>query len=268
MVSQETFEIVSCDNCAFKFTQPIPELKDLGNYYESVDYISHSDENKNIISRIYYLVRNYTLQKKLKLVSSYVSKGKILDYGCGTGKFLDVCRQKGWETTGVEPDSGARELASKHGTLVYGDKSAINQDQKFDVISLWHVLEHVSDLNPTLEYFSEKLQKNGRLIIAVPNYKSHDAAYYGSFWAAYDVPRHLYHFDKTSISQLLDKHGFELEHSKPMKFDSFYVSMLSERYKNGSISYLKAFWRGLVSNLNAGVTGDYSSLIYVFKPKS
>jgi len=267
-VSQETFTIVSCTDCNFKFTNPRPSDSELGKYYKSEDYISHSNTSKGLISKLYHLVRNYTLAQKEKLVSKHVSRGTVLDYGCGTGMFLNYCKGKGWKTYGMEPDSGARKIATNMKLDVFPDKTELGtglEGVNLDAITLWHVLEHVTDLDETLKFFQRKLDVNGVLFIALPNYTSFDAQYYNEFWAAYDVPRHLYHFEIGSIQKLLSGYGFKLHETKPMKFDSFYVSMLSEKYKTGSIKYFKAFLTGLKSNLKAKNPSQYSSVIYVFK---
>lgn len=269
-VSHEKFKIVRCSGCEFKFTNPIPDISELGNYYKSENYISHTNTKKGLVSQLYHLVRNYTLKQKLKLVSNYVSRGTILDYGCGTGMFLNVCRQNNWKTFGMEPDTGAKEIASELGLQVSSNKdelSKVSGNLKFNAITLWHVLEHVTDLDDTLNFFKTKLNPEGVLIIAVPNHTSYDARYYKEFWAAYDVPRHLYHFEPRTLERLLAKFDFKLVQTLPMKFDSFYVSMLSEKYKTGSVHYLKAFLTGLRSNLKAQVPENYSSVIYVFRHK-
>ena len=207
-VSVQNFNIVSCNNCNFKFTNPRPEDEKLGEYYKSEDYISHSNTNKGIISKLYKSVRNYTLKKKLNLISKYVSRGTILDYGCGTGMFLKVCQDAGWKSFGMEPDEGARKIASEMGLNTFSDKERIQTyigAEKFDIITLWHVLEHVTDLEETLNFFKEKLNQNGALIIAVPNYTSYDAKHYKEYWAAFDVPRHLYHYEIETIQKLLFK---------------------------------------------------------------
>jgi 2-polyprenyl-3-methyl-5-hydroxy-6-metoxy-1,4-benzoquinol methylase len=267
-VSSERFNIVSCETCNFKFTNPRPEDSKLEAYYKSEEYISHSDTKKGIIAKLYHAVRNHTLQGKLKLISKYVSRGTALDYGCGTGMFLKVCKDNGWEVFGMEPDEGARAIGIKQGLAVDADKQSLHskiRNKQLDIITLWHVLEHVTDLDLTLTFFNLKLKDTGRLIIAVPNYTSYDAKHYGEFWAAYDVPRHLYHFEVNTISKLLSKFGFKLEECLPMKFDSYYVSMLSEKYKTGSVNYFKAFISGFKSNSKANSPKDYSSVIYVFK---
>ncbi len=268
-VSQEVFQIVSCKSCGFKFTNPRPSNEKLGDYYKSEEYISHSNTSKGLISKLYKIVRNYTLKGKLNLVSKHSQKGNLLDYGCGTGMFLSVAKSSTWNVFGIEPDSGAREYAIKqNGLTVYPDLGTAHkfwENTQFNCITLWHVLEHVTELNDTLTWFNTKLNKNGTLIIAVPNYKSYDAEVYREHWAAYDVPRHLYHFEQKTMVDLVQKAGFKHIESLPMKFDSFYVSMLSEKYRSGKINYFSAFLTGLKSNLKAKQAADYSSVIYVFK---
>jgi len=268
-VSGEVFSIVNCTSCGFKFTNPRPANNKIGDYYKSDNYISHSNTSKGLISKLYKAVRNYTLKGKLGLISKHSIKGNLLDYGCGTGMFLSVAKSSTWNAFGIEPDSGARNFAIKENKMtVYPDvktASANLKDTQFNCITLWHVLEHVMDLNETIAWFYSKLNKGGALIIAVPNYTSYDAKHYKEFWAAYDVPRHLYHFEQTVMVNLVQKTGFTFKESLPMKFDSFYVSMLSEKYKHGKINYFKAFLTGLKSNLKASEAKDYSSVIYVFK---
>lgn len=267
-VSKEDFAIVSCKGCGFKFTNPRPDNDKLGDYYKSEDYISHSNTKKGLISQLYHRVRKITLKQKVELVSGYVSRGTILDYGCGTGAFLQACIEHGWKGFGMEPDKGARQFAFESGLNVSENKETLENktpDLKFNAITLWHVLEHVTDLDETLAYFKTKLIRDGVLIIAVPNHRSFDAQFYGAHWAAYDVPRHLYHFAPDTIEKLMQKHGFRLEAMHPMKFDSFYVSMLSEKYKTGKINYISAFMKGLSSNMRTKSAGDYSSVIYVFR---
>lgn len=267
-ISRETFNIVQCKSCQFKFTNPIPTPEKLGDYYKSESYISHSDTKKGLIAKLYHLVRTYTLKQKLKYVSKCVSRGTILDYGCGTGMFLEVCKQSGWNTIGVEPSKETGKILQKKNLKVYNSINELkgkNQIQKFDAITLWHVLEHVVDLKDTLSYFKEALTENGVLLIAVPNHKSYDAEYYREFWAAFDIPRHLYHFEQETVKFLLGQFNFKLIDVIPMKFDSYYVSMLSEKYRHGKNNLIGAIYRGLISNLKARSKKEYSSLIYVFK---
>jgi len=264
-VSHEKFSIVTCDGCGFKFTNPIPDVDKLGKYYKSEEYISHSDTRKGLIAQLYHWVRSYTLSTKLRLVSRYVPRGTLLDFGCGTGMFLRKCHTSNWKTVGVEPDDAAVQIAARSGAEIHSSLSSISGDTHFNAITLWHVLEHVPQLGGTLAWFHEHLQQDGVLIIAVPNHKSFDSLHYGPFWAAYDVPRHLYHFDPSSLSELAKKAGFKLVDQLPMKFDSFYVSLLSEKYQAGRTRYLHAFITGLRSNFKARRSGNYSSLIYIFR---
>ncbi len=264
-VSREIFDLVVCNACSFKFTNPRPEDVVIGSYYKSEDYISHSDTKAGLVARLYHMVRRHTLKKKEALVAGFVSRGTLLDYGCGTGAFLRNCVERGWKGYGIEPDQDARKLASTSSNNVVQSKETLDPSLQFNAITLWHVLEHVPDLDATISFFRDRLSPNGVLIIAVPNHKSFDAELYQENWAAYDVPRHLYHFHKQTIERLMSGFGFKLVDTRPMKFDSFYVSMLSEKYKSGSVRYLYAFMNGLRSNLKALSTGEYSSRIYIFK---
>jgi 2-polyprenyl-3-methyl-5-hydroxy-6-metoxy-1,4-benzoquinol methylase len=267
-VSQEKFKIVNCTTCNFKFTNPRPDENAIGEYYKAESYISHTNTSKGLISKIYQEVRKFTLKGKLNLINRLSpNKGKLLDVGCGTGMFLNVARENGWKVNGIEPDEGARGIAETTNQIKIKEEVLSSfQNETFDVITLWHVLEHVHRLNETAEWLKERLAKDGSVIIAIPNHESKDAEIYQAQWAAYDVPRHLYHFSQKTITALFANHGFELKETLPMKFDSFYVSMLSTKYQSGNINYLKAFVDGLKSNLSAEKNNqNYSSLIYVFK---
>jgi 2-polyprenyl-3-methyl-5-hydroxy-6-metoxy-1,4-benzoquinol methylase len=249
-------------------TFPQPKLEELSSYYESSDYISHTDSKKSIIDKTYHLVKKHTIQKKVNLINSFKTENKkLLDVGCGTGDFLVACKNNGWEINGVEPNLNAKKIiVSKllNNEIIYSSLFEFS-NEKFDVITLWHVLEHVPNLQEYISELKKLLKPNGVLIVAVPNFKSYDAEYYNEFWAAFDVPRHLWHFSKKSIDLLFSKHGMSVSKTLPMKFDSFYVSMLSEKYKTGKSNILRAFWIGLKSNIKAMSNNEYSSLIYVIK---
>jgi 2-polyprenyl-3-methyl-5-hydroxy-6-metoxy-1,4-benzoquinol methylase len=267
-VSQEKFKIVNCTTCDFKFTNPRPDENAIGEYYKAESYISHTNTSKGLISKIYQEVRKFTLKGKLNLINRLSpNKGKLLDVGCGTGMFLNVARENGWKVNGIEPDAGARGIAEATNQIKIKEEVLSSfQNETFEVITLWHVLEHVHKLNETVEWLKTRLSKDGSVIIAVPNHESKDAEIYQAQWAAYDVPRHLYHFSQKTMTALFANHGFELKETLPMKFDSFYVSMLSTKYQSGNINYLKAFIDGMKSNLSAEKNNqNYSSLIYVFK---
>lgn len=267
-VSGEEFAIWECKDCMARFTQDVPEADSIGPYYKSEDYISHTETKKGFINSAYHTVRKFTLQQKRKLVCrvSGLNKGRILDIGCGTGAFLEVMKDAGWSVKGLEPDDSARKIAEARGVPVSPSDELFSISEQFDAITMWHVMEHVHDLHPYVEQIRSILQPGGVILVAVPNYTSADASAYGAYWAAYDVPRHLYHFSPLSMKKLMNLHGMEIVGQHPMWFDSFYVSMLSEKYKHGSNKLLSACLRGMQSNVSAiGETGKCSSVIYVIK---
>ncbi len=267
--SNEDFKIVSCTRCNLKFTNPRPDIKEIEKYYQSENYISHSNTNKGFINKLYQLVRGLTLKKKLGLINLLNKDSKtkkILDIGCGTGMFLKVCSENNWETYGSEPDQKTRNAA------IGNSKSEIKlnifeeySSQKFDIITMWHVMEHIHDLNKNLERIKELMNTHSYLIIAVPNCDSFDAKIYKEYWAAYDVPRHLSHFNIKSLTSLITKHDMTLIKTKGMIFDTFYISMLSTKYKNNYTNYIEAITVGLLSNIKGLFTKNYSSNIYLVK---
>jgi len=265
-VSRETFSIYIDKESQLLITTPRPAVDDLSRYYDSDEYISHSDSKKSIIDKVYQIVRNYTIKRKVNLINSFNTTNKsLLDIGSGTGDFLMACKQNGWSIDGVEPNKKAnKETRNKTFTDIARDISELSNKQ-FDVITMWHVLEHVPNLNEYISVLKKFLKPDGILVVAVPNHKCHDATYYKEFWAAYDVPRHLWHFSRLSIEKLFLLANMKVSKILPMKFDSFYVSLLSEKYKTGKSNFLKAFFIGLRSNLKARTSKEYSSLIYVIK---
>ena len=267
-VSGEEFEIWECKNCTQRFTQNIPEEDKIGKYYQSQNYISHSDTSKGFINNLYHKVRKRTLIQKRKLIQKTTGKktGNILDVGAGTGAFLNTMQQAGWSCTGIEPDENARKKASElyNLDLKNAENFYLLPAATFDAITLWHVLEHVHDLHHYIDQLKKLLSPDGKLFIAVPNYTCGDETIYRESWAAYDVPRHLYHFSPQSMKKLLTSHGFKVEATKPMWYDSVYVSMLSEQYKTGSSHPVRAFLNGIVSNFETLFNNNKcSSLIYI-----
>ncbi|TAE68353.1 MAG: class I SAM-dependent methyltransferase [Bacteroidetes bacterium] len=267
-VSEKEFQIVACQNCDFKFTNPRPSAEEIGKYYHSDNYISHSNTKKGILAQIYQKVRKISLQAKLKHIQkeSQLEKGSILDYGCGTGNFLKICQENNWEVTGIEPEEIARKQAED--LLKINIKENIFETElktkSFDVITLWHVLEHIHLLDETIEKLRELLKPNGILLIAVPNCASADAKKWKEYWAAYDVPRHLYHFTPQTLPLLLKKHSIKIDKYMAMPYDSYYISLLSRKYKTGKLNFLNGFFDGLQSNQWAKKNSlNFSSVLYV-----
>jgi len=264
-VSKETFDLYQDTNLDMLVTSPQPSLEHLGRYYESEDYISHTDNRRSLFEKAYHFVKSIALKNKLELINGeQIGKGQLLDIGAGTGDFLSVAKKNGWNTTGIEPSDRAKAIANGKG-ISFVDNTTDLANDSFDVITMWHVLEHVPDLDFQIKELKRLLKPTGTLIVAVPNFKSFDAKHYGAFWAAYDVPIHFWHFSKNAIKLLFGKEGMTLKKVLPMKFDSFYVSLLSEKYKTGKMNYPKAFCIGLWSNVKAKQNLEYSSHIYVLK---
>lgn len=267
-VSQETFDLYYDKILDMLVTHPQPSFENLGKYYESLNYISHTDGNSSLFEKLYQAVKNIALKNKLNLINGLSpKKGNILDIGAGVGDFLAFVKQNGWQTMGVEPSPKAKEIAIKKG-VDFANETSDLQNQSFDIITMWHVLEHVPNLENQILELKRLLKPNGTLIVAVPNFKSFDAKHYKEFWAAFDVPIHFWHFSKTAIKLLFEKENIKLEKVLPMKFDAFYVALLSEKYKTGKMNYFKAFFIGLKSNWKARKTSEYSSHIYVLKNNS
>ena len=249
-------------------TNPCPKPEDIFRYYKSEDYISHTDSRNGLFAKMYHYVKRYMLKKKLNWINKkFPSKGKILDIGAGTGDFLVEAKKCGWKVSGVEPDENARNKAREKGVKLYANSESFKAN-KYDVITLWHVLEHVHDLNNQIIELEHLLKKNGLLVIAVPNFKSYDAQFYKEHWAAFDVPRHLWHFSQNSFKHIMAGTAFKQLDSKPLIFDAFYVSMLSEKYRYGKLNFLRAIFIGLKSNIKARGSSEYSSIAYFFRKQN
>lgn len=270
--SGEQFSLYRCDDCGFIFTQDAPVEAEIGRYYETPDYISHSDTHKGLMNRVYHRVRRYMLSRKAKLIkrTSGLSKGSLLDIGTGTGYFSNEMKERGWRVKAIEKNARARAFAKEHFELEVDAEDALAgyADDSFDVITLWHVMEHLEPLNKTWEKLARLLKERGVLIVAVPNPNSYDAGKYKEWWAAYDVPRHLWHFTPSAMQQFGVKHGFKLAEQHPMPFDAFYVSMLTEKYKGSRLAFLKGMWTGLLAWFSSLAKAERSSsMIYVFRKK-
>ena len=263
-VSKEIFELHHNPEYDLLITFPKPSIEKLPSYYESEDYISHTDGKRTLFERMYHLIKNIALKNKVKLINAQSEKGTLLDIGAGTGDFLVGAKKEGWQTTGIEPSEKAKAIAISKG-VNFSDNLSELESNSFDVITMWHVLEHVPNLEEYIIELKRLLKPTGTIVIAVPNFKSFDAQYYGKFWAAYDVPRHIWHFSKTAIEKLFSEKELRLVDVLPMKFDSFYVSLLSEKYKTSKMNFIRAFFVGLKSNRSGKKTKEYSSHIYVIK---
>lgn len=267
--SNNEFSLLLCNSCAFVITSPRPTFEAIGSFYKSNQYISHSGNTSGLIGKLYLLARSLTLTKKRRTIETFSQSGSLLDYGCGTGEFLNECKANEWTVEGIEPSEEAREKASKlTNASIHKDISQL-VDHQYDIITLWHVLEHVHNLQNVIHTLTKHLKADGTIFIAVPNHESWDAKKYKEHWAAYDVPRHLWHFSKANMKALLNQHGLKIKGIMPMKLDSFYVSLLSEQYQNPDQSnlrkYIRGFVYGLISNLKGAKEDNYSSLIYIAK---
>lgn len=264
-VSGEVFELFHDHELDLLVTHPQPNPDLLPKYYESEDYISHTDGKRSLFEKVYHFVKNIALKNKTDLISSLQKeKGSLLDIGAGTGDFIIAAKQNGWNVTGFEPSEKAKAIAIKKGVSFCGQTQDL-PNHSFDVITMWHVLEHVPETEQQIKELKRLLKPTGTILVAVPNFNSFDAKHYGKFWAAYDVPRHLFHFSKTAIQKLFEREKLDLIKVLPMKFDAFYVSLLSEKYKTGKMNYIGAFRIGLQSNWKAKSNGEFSSHIYVLK---
>ena len=270
-LTEEEFSVVQCDKCKLRFTNPRPGFNEIMKYYDSSEYISHDTSYKSILTIIYTVARNFMLKRKYSIVRKYSKGENILDVGCGSGEFLNYCKSKGSNTFGVELNDKPREFARKSYGLEIREKLSDFPETEFafDCITLWHVLEHIHDLNETMNLLQQRLNPGGLLVIALPNFASWDAEHFHRFWAAYDLPRHLYHFNADVFKNFASKHNYKILKILPQKLDSFYISLISEKYMHGKSNLLKAFILGAYSNLAARKEGrGHSSLIYILSKDS
>ena len=266
-LTNESFSLKQCDGCGFIYTSPRPDDEDLSRYYQSDAYLSHHARGFSPVRLVYQFLRRRNIRNKFQLIHQLVPDGKILDIGCGTGELLSYFKKHGWEATGVEPDAAARKYASEKWSLDIFDENAISKldEGSFDVITMWHVLEHVNDINTRIRDVYRLLKKGGYFIAALPNPNAWDAGYYKKYWAAWDLPRHLFHFSEKNIVQLSEKHQFKYIKMYPMKWDAYYISLVSEQYKGNPFPYFKAIQNGRRSNKKAVLGQGYSSMIYLFQ---
>ena len=268
-LTKEDFHICECLNCGLLYTMPRPDKEKIGAYYKSEAYYSHQENKKGFIPKVYERVKSINLKYKYRLATSGMQSGKLLDIGCGVGDFLHTAEMHGWECIGVEPSEDAKTIAQKRmkGTIITSEELESFPDGAFDVITMWHVLEHVDDLKWQVAQLQRLVKPSGRVVIAVPNYKSYDGQYYKEHWAAYDVPRHLNHFNRITLSKIFKTSGLELVKMDKLKWDAYYISYLSEQYRHHSLPLVRGLYRGFISNCKARRSGEWSSLVYVFERK-
>ena len=267
-LSGAEFELKSNLDGSILYTSPRPDDQDLGAYYKSDNYISHTDSNKTVFDRLYQAARSFALGRKKSWVKRWAPDAKkILDFGCGTGDFAAYMRNHGFDARGAEPDADARKIAEqKNPGCIRSTGDELLSDDRYDLITMWHVLEHIPNFLEVIERMKKKLNDEGTLIIAVPNFKSWDAQHYGSYWAAYDVPRHLNHFSPEGMRALAKAADLKFIRAFGMMLDAFYISMLSNRYQSGKSQFFKAIRVGFISNLKARRKNNWSSMVYVFRP--
>ncbi len=268
-LSKEDFHICECLNCGLLYTMPRPSKDKIGEYYKSEEYYSHQENKKGFIPKVYEAVKKINLKHKYKLASNGLKVGKVLDVGCGVGDFLHTAEMHGWECTGVEPSEDAKVIAQKrmNGKIISSEDLENIPEGYFDLITMWHVLEHVDDLRWQVEQLRRLVKPKGRVVIALPNYKSYDGQYYKELWAAYDVPRHLNHFNKTTLTKIFKASGMELVKIDKLRWDAYYISYMSEQYKLHSLPLARGVYRGWISNCKAKRSGEWSSLVYIFEKK-
>ncbi len=270
LVSHETFSIVGCGGCGFNFTQDHPDEKEAGKYYESEEYIPHSDTSEGVVNKLYRISRRVMLKRKSKLVRKVTGliSGRILDIGSGTGYFLNAMRLSGWQPEGIEINERARNFSATEFRLAIHDPEQIAKLEQgnYDCITLWHVLEHFHDAAGYLREVTRLLKPDGSLIIALPNCSSYDAKYYKHLWAAWDVPRHLWHFTPPTFRRFAEKKGFKIVSIKTLPLDVFYISMLSEKHRSSKLHFLKGFIKGFWFWFRCLFNKERSSsLIYILK---
>lgn len=268
-LTKEDFHICECLNCGLLYTMPRPSKDKIGEYYKSEEYYSHQENKKGFIPKLYERVKKVNLKHKYQLATKGLQTGKLLDIGCGVGDFLHTAEEKGWQCIGVEPSEEAKAIAGQRtkAELLASEDLEQLPDASFDVITMWHVLEHVDNLRWQVAQLQRLIKPQGRIVIALPNYKSYDGQFYKEHWAAYDVPRHLSHFDRKTIAKILTYNNLKLIKTNKLKWDAYYISYMSEQYKIHNLPLIRGAYRGWLSNMKARRSGEWSSVVYIFERK-
>jgi SAM-dependent methyltransferase len=269
-ISKEVFQIAQCEGCGFQFTQDYPDEKEIGRYYESDEYISHSDTSKGLSNKLYRFARSFMLRRKLAIIRKVagLNSGSLLDIGSGTGHFAETMKNGGWDVKGIEINDKARSYSiAQFGLDIAGPEEMTTlRPESFDCITLWHVLEHFHDPFKYASEIKRLLKPDGHCVIALPNSNSYDARHYGEYWAAYDVPRHLWHFSPDTFTLFAEKTGFKVMEIRNLPLDVFYISSLSEKYKKSTFAFIKGMARAKFYAFKSLFnTEKSSSMIYILK---
>lgn len=206
------FKVEECTHCDIIAIHPQLSSEEIEKYYPQ-DYVSFPPAIEDERSWFKRIDREIGVEKRCKAVikQSGRTSGKILDIGCATGVFLNSMQKHGWECYGVEPSDFASDYAINrlglnifHGYLTDG----IFEENFFDVITLWDVIEHLSEPVETLQIISKILKPGGLLVVTTPNANSWERKIFGEYWAGWDVPRHYHIFTPNTLQSLLSPMGF------------------------------------------------------------
>jgi len=270
------FSLVRCNRCNFIFLNPRPDSTSIQKFYSHQDYhpfLNLNAPSKDLISKIYLLIRPYSIRWKRKKIHRAKGIGSILDVGCGTGEFLFEMKRWKWEVVGIEADErGLQYARDTLGLKVFKDPEWNFPRESFDVVTFWHTLEHIHDLRGTLERIVPLLKREGLLLIAVPNISSLDFKIYKRDWVALDLPRHLYHFEPNSLKALCRSLGLEVFKYHQIPLDTFYNCLMSERLaferSNRKTIFLFHVLRGAIvalMSLYAGILRKGSGILYYLR---
>jgi SAM-dependent methyltransferase len=266
----EVFPLVQCSQCGFVYLSPRPSQESIGSHYEDEGYHPHQAEAAGVVDRIYRISRDWNLRYKRWMVESHHRKGALLDFGCGTGEFLAEMRANGWQVTGVEPAAQARAVAEGLGVRASADLEGC--DGPYDVITLWHVLEHVHEAAGQFRRLCELLTPGGILVMALPNIGSVDSRAYGANWVALDAPRHLFHFRPQDVRRFAVARGLTPAGGGVLPLDTPYNVLLSEQLAGQVVRGTRLFglFRAIRVALAASIRGAIdrsrsSSPVYVFR---
>jgi len=273
------FRLVRCLGCGLIYLSPRPPEEETESFYQADGYdpFITLSKPKSTVEKLYSVSRRFTLRWKAKLVHKLVNKGgSILDLGCSTGEFL-LCLREDYKVEGIEPEARAARFAREHfglnahtGTL---DTTIAGLEQApYDLITMWHVLEHIPNPVSAITQLKTLLKPGGSILFALPNIGSADAGFYGEQWVALDTPRHLWHFTPASLDKLMAKCGFKRVQSGMLPLDTFYNCLMSEQLvikQKGKIQLILTPIRlplfVTLSIIKGLFTGKHSGLFYIYR---